>query len=261
MATLDHAAHLRDQNRLLGELIAASDPHLPVPTCPGWTLRQVGTHVGRGDRWAAALVEERAAGYLDPRTVSDGRPPAEPAQVAGWLADGVARLVDAVAATGSDTPVWTIVGPRPAAWWVRRRLHEATGHRADAALATGAPFALAPEVAADGVSEWLSLVTARPAADPPLDEGATLHLHATDEGLGEAGEWMVRRDGAVIGWEHGHGKGTVAVRGTATDLLLALLRRLPADDARLQVLGEPEVFTGWLRRTPFQPGAPRGRRP
>lgn len=245
--TLDHAAHLVEQNRRFGELVCAADPDAPVPTCPEWTVRRLATHVGRGDRWAAAIVAERADGYIDPRTVEGGRPTAD---LAGWLADGVTRLLEAVAA-GPETPVWTFLGPRPAAWWVRRRLHEATVHGFDAALAAGKPYELAPEVAADGVSEWLSLLAARPREPVPLDEGATMHLHATDDGLSEAGEWMVRREGADIAWEHGHAKGAVAVRGSAADLLLGLQHRIPAGDGRLQVLGAAPVFATWLARTPF----------
>ena len=55
-----------------------------------------------------------------------------------WLRSGPRLLLDAVDATGPQTPVWTFLGPRPAAWWIRRRLHETLVHRADAALALGA---------------------------------------------------------------------------------------------------------------------------
>ncbi|MHA6793550.1 maleylpyruvate isomerase N-terminal domain-containing protein [Pseudonocardia bannensis] len=243
-----------EQIGLLADRVRAADLQLPVPTCPEWTIRQLVTHVGRGDRWAATIVGTRSPEFVDPRTVEDGKPPAEPGAVADWLRAGAQRLLDAVDEVGADSPVWTFTGPQPAGWWVRRRLHESAAHRADAAIALGDPFALAPELAADGVSEWLGLLTSPRRGqdgDPLLPEGATLHLHATDEGLGSAGEWMIRPDGATIAWEHGHGKGTVAVRGAAADLFLGLLRRLPADDPRLQVLGDPAVFDTWLARTPF----------
>jgi uncharacterized protein (TIGR03083 family) len=246
---MDHAAALVEQNRLLGELVRPADPATPVPTCPDWTLRQLVTHVGRGDRWAATIVRDRADGYVDIRTVADGKPPDDAAGVVDWLVESARLLLDAVATTGADTPVWTFTGPQPAAWWIRRRLHESVVHRADAALALGVPYAVEAAVAADGVSEWLSLLSARPA--PLLAADATLHLHATDDGLGADGEWMVRGGESGIAWEHGHGKGTAAVRGSAADLLLAALRRIPADDARLQVLGEVSVWSTWLARTTF----------
>jgi uncharacterized protein (TIGR03083 family) len=222
-----------------------------VPTCPGWKLRQLLTHVGRGDRWAATIVRDRAEERVDIRTVAGGKPPAD--DPVGWLADSARVLVDAVAATGADVPVWTFTGPKPAAWWIRRRLHEATVHRADAAIALGVPFAIEPGLAADGVSEWLDIVASRPVPDggPALADGATLHLHATDDGLGSNGEWLVRSVDGRVAWEHGHGKGAVAVRGRAADLLQAVLRRIPADHPRLQVLGDDAAWRTWLERTPF----------
>lgn len=244
MPGVDHATALLEHNALLADAVAAVDPGLPVPTCPGWTIRHLLTHVGRGDRWAAEIV--RTGGVVEMRAVPDGRPPEQPR---AWLEASPRLLVDAVA-VDPVKPVWTFLGPRPAAWWVRRRLHETTVHLADAVLATGGRPPLAPAVAADGLSEWLDLVATREAGGQ-LDPGTSLHLHATDEGLGAAGEWTVRADGGGVRWEHGHAKGTVAVRGAALDLLLALLRRVPADDPRLEVHGDRAVLATWLERTAF----------
>ncbi|MDN5916781.1 MAG: maleylpyruvate isomerase family mycothiol-dependent enzyme [Pseudonocardia sp.] len=250
-------AHLTAENDRLASALAAAEPSTPVPTCPGWDLRSVLKHVGRGDRWAAQMVAGRATEVLPPRDVVGGRPPEGGADAeADWLRGGVRELFEAVESVGADTPIWTFTGPKPAAWWIRRRLHESTVHRADVTLALGRTFDLAPDLAADGVSEWLDLVAARPASeDGPLAAGATLHLHATDDALGAAGEWLLHGeaadDGSAVAWEHGHGKGDAAVRGTASDLLLAVSRRIPADDARLQVLGAAAVWTRWLDHTKF----------
>jgi uncharacterized protein (TIGR03083 family) len=159
-----------------------------------------------------------------------------------------------VAEAGPDTPVWTFNGPRPASWWIRRREHEVLVHRADAALALGADFVVPAERAADSVSEWLGLLEERPfePADNPLADGATLHLHATDDGLGPTGEWSItsdREDGVL--WSHDHGKGDVALRGPAKDLLLTLVRRRAAADLGIEVFGDTSVWDGWLERTPF----------
>jgi uncharacterized protein (TIGR03083 family) len=250
---MEYATALVEENRRLGEVLRAADLDITVPTCPGWRLGQVLTHVGRGDRWAAMIVRDRADERVDMRAVPGGKPPADVDAAVGWLAESPRLLLDAVAGTGPDVPVWTFTGPRPAAWWVRRRLHESVVHRADAAIALGVPYEVEPELAADGVSEWLDLLAARPVPEdgPALPDGATLHLHATDDGLGAVGEWLVRPEDGRVAWEHGHGKGAVAVRGSAADLLLALLRRIAADDPRLQVLGDAGAWRTWLARTPF----------
>jgi uncharacterized protein (TIGR03083 family) len=243
---MDHAAALVEQNRLLAELTREAAPDTAVPTCPGWTLQQLVRHVGRGDRWAATIV--RTGEFVDPREVPGGKPGDD---VTGWMHESPRTLLEAVAGTGPDVPAWTFLGPRPAAWWIRRRLHESTVHRADAALALGVDYVIEPALAADGVSETLELMAARPAGDgPPLAAGTTLHLHATDDGLGPAGEWLVHgADDGGIEWEHGHAKGAAAVRGSAADLLLAVNRRIPA--SAVQVLGDPAVFDTWLERTVF----------
>ncbi|HEX4357193.1 MAG TPA: maleylpyruvate isomerase family mycothiol-dependent enzyme [Pseudonocardia sp.] len=251
---MDYAAALIEQNQRFGDLTRAADPQTPVPSCPDWVLRQLVAHVGRGHRWSATIVRERSDSAVDPRTVADGKPPADPEAAVDWLRDSAGTVLDAVERVGADVPVWTFLGPRPAAWWIRRRLHEETVHRADAALALGVPYELAPELAADGVSEWLDIVAARavPGPESPLDAGRTLHLHAhDDDGLGAAGEWLIRSGPDGLSWEHGHGKGDAAVRGSAVDLLLGILRRDLTKGGELEVLGDGTVWTGWLARTPF----------
>ncbi|WP_207841542.1 maleylpyruvate isomerase family mycothiol-dependent enzyme [Williamsia soli] len=250
---MDYTAALVEQNRLLGEIFRGADHGAPVPTCPEWTIQQLFRHIGRGDRWAAQIVAEKADGPRDPRQVPDGKPPSDIDGAIEWYHGGVRTLLDAVAATGPDTPVWTFVGPRPAAWWIRRRLHETTVHRADAELAAGGEYTLSPELSADCISEWFEIFAAEPAGrrTPPLDDGYTLHLHAAEKDLGSAGEWFIRRDGDGLVVEHSHAKATTAVRGRAVDLLLALTRRRPTDDAGVEIIGDRSVWDTWLDRTGF----------
>jgi hypothetical protein len=84
-----------------------------------------------------------------------------------------------------------------------------------------------------------------------LPDGAVLHVHATDNGLGGDGEWMVRREASNVLVEHGHGKGAVAMRGPAGSLLLVLVRRVPPDHPPVQVLGDRALLDRWLAATPF----------
>jgi uncharacterized protein (TIGR03083 family) len=249
---VDFRAALLDQTRAFGELIRSADPSTLVPTCPDWTLKQLFRHVGRGNRWAAQIIADHRVHPLDPRDVRDGKPPDDPDAAIDWLNSGAQLIINSVDRAGADARVWTFLGPRPAGWWIRRRLHEATVHRADAAIALGVDYDLSPELAADGISEWIELMTvqAKPQS-PPLDLGRTLHLHATDDGLGPTGEWTIVNDEDGIGWSHEHGKGDAALRGPAKDLLLAIVRRRSTADAGIEVLGDTAVWDGWLQRTPF----------
>jgi uncharacterized protein (TIGR03083 family) len=241
---------LLDETRALGELIRSADQSTAVPTCPGWTFKQLFRHVGRGNRWSAQIVAERRTQALDPRDVRDGKPPEDLDAAIDWLNNGAQAILDAVDHVGADTEVWTFNGPRPAAWWIRRRLHEATVHRADAALALGVDFEISPQLAADGVDEWIERVVQGGPDPAPLEDGVTLHLHATDDGLDQQGEWTLTNDGG-LSVSHSHGKGAAAVRGPATGLLLAIVRRKTAADAGVEVLGDAAVWDGWLQRTPF----------
>jgi uncharacterized protein (TIGR03083 family) len=249
---VDVRTALVDETGAFGELIRKADPAVPVPTCPEWTVRQLFRHVGRGNRWAAQIVADRRDKALDPREVRDGKPPDDHGAAIDWLNDGAQLILDSVDAVGPDTTVWTFLGPRPAQWWIRRRLHEATVHRADAAIAVDTDYQLAPELAADGIDEWLERIVVEAKGETaPLDHGQTLHLHATDEGLGASGEWtIVGRDGGIA-WSHEHGKGDAALRGSAKDLLLAIVRRQTVADAGIEVFGDAAVWDGWLTRTPF----------
>jgi len=254
---VDFATALIDENAAFADLLRDADLSLPVPTCPEWTLEQLMRHVGRGDRWCAQIVAEQSMDAIDPRSVEGGKPPAGRDNEIAWLQHGPQRLLDAVAHTGAEAPVWTFLGERPAKWWIRRRLHEVVVHRADAAIALGTDYVVDPALAADAITEWLERVEIQaddegPAGgDRPLGDGQSIHLHATDDGLGEAGEWTIlgRPDGIAVAQEHG--KSTVALRGPARDLLLAVVRRRGAAEEGLEIFGDAGVWDTWLARTPF----------
>ena len=107
-------------------------------------------------------------------------------------------------------------------------------------------------MAADGIDEWLErIVEEANTESSPLDAGQTLHLHATDDGLGAAGEWTITGRDDGIAWSHEHGKGDAALRGSAQDLLLAIVRRRTAAEGGIEVFGDAAVWDGWLNRTPF----------
>lgn len=257
MTPVDYAAAFIEENGTFSEFFRDFEDSAPVPTCPGWTLNQLLKHVGRGDRWAAQIVRDRLDDYFDPRSVEGGKPPADPGAAVSWLQDGAQLLVDAVESVGAETPVWTFLGSRPANWWIRRRLHETAVHRADAVIALGADlkdFTLEPDAAADAISEWLERVEIQAGSNGaalPLGPGQSLHLHATDSGLGEAGEWTIGTSDGRVTWSHEHGKGTVALRGGATELLLVVVRRAEVADTGVELFGDDAVWKNWLGNTPL----------
>jgi uncharacterized protein (TIGR03083 family) len=255
--TMDRfALEIRDRTADLARLVEGGLEQ-PVPTCPGWAFKQLGTHVGRGHRWAAEIVATRSATGISMREVPDGKPPPDPAGHARWLNASASLVAEAVGGAGPE-PVWTFIGPRPAAFWGRRRAHEVAVHLADAQLATGRRLTMAADLAADGIGEWLEIIAAAGEGTAEVavarstgvrGDGQTLHFHATDDV--PYGEWMVRRVPTGITVEPGHGKADVAVRGPAVTLLLVLLRRLPVTDPAVQIFGDEALFAHWVENTPF----------
>jgi uncharacterized protein (TIGR03083 family) len=248
---------LTTQSALFAQALHSADLQLRVPTCPDWTLRQLTEHLGKVHRWATAIVTRPATTPPDSSELSAAAVPEDFDELGTWVRDGAGALVDAIRAADPQTPVWSWADDRSVGFWARRMAHETAVHRADAELALGREFALEADLAADAISEWLSLLSLPQAVEVRPDlvalrgEGQILHLHSTDPELGEAGEWIVRRTPSGPVWEHGHAKGDVAVRGPVVDLLLVLMRRVPPTEAPITVLGDASLLEHWLEHTRF----------
>ena len=233
----------------LAAIVDSNDPDLHIPTCPEWTLRQLATHVGRAHRWANEIVATRSDHFIEFRDVPDGKPPADPAERGRWLTAGATRLIDTLG-EAQDSLVWTFGGLAPAGFWARRMAHETSVHCADAQIAADEPVDLVPELAADAVDEWLTILTT-PEGDQPdprltaLPLGQTLHIHATDPDLAVGGEWLITHADDGIHVTTGHGKGDAAMSGRASRLLLALLGRLPANHESIEVFGDRDLATAY----------------
>ncbi|MFC7756403.1 maleylpyruvate isomerase family mycothiol-dependent enzyme [Tsukamurella soli] len=225
-----------------GALVAATDPdhlELDVPTTPGWTVRDLIVHLGAVHRWAATFIaagpDSRERFAMDASDVPDG------AAVTGWYRARLDELLATLRAQDPDAPARGFAGRTTAAFWFRRQAHEAAVHRWDLQNATPAGAAPVPAaLAVDGVEEWTQVFVprflARSAGLPDEVIGRTVHLHGTD--VPDA-EWLfeLHRDGIAV--SRGHAKGDAAVRGTASDLVLAVWRRVPL--AALAVHGDAEV--------------------
>jgi hypothetical protein len=157
----------------------------------------------------------------------------------GWFEAGAAELADLlehmdVAATW---PTWA--GPQPGTFFARRMAQETAVHRWDAE-----PGPIDPALAVDGVDEHLEVFAPRLPGDVFGGASGTIHLHATDDGLDGAGEWLIRLGPQGITFDKGHAKGDVALRGAASDLLLWIWNRVPVDD-RFEVHGDDAPLRLW----------------
>jgi hypothetical protein len=74
-------------------------------------------------------------------------------------------------------------------------------------------------------------------------DGQTLHLHDSD------GEWAIHPHSGGFTWERGHRRGTVAVQGSTSDLLLLIYGRLSASGGNFAVFGDDGLLTVWLENS------------
>ena len=210
-----------------------------VPCCPGWTVADLVWHTGEVHVFWRTCVAE---GWEDPSPYEEPERPLGD-MLLPWYRDSVQRTLEVLSTTDPDQAVWTWAPHgRTAAWVVRRMAQETAVHRWDAEAAAGDPSPIDAELAVDGVDEFFELFTAG-AAEGAADVGGTVHLHATDAD----GEWLVDTDMQV---RREHAKGDAAVRGTASDLLLLLWRRVDLDDdGRFEVFGDAAVARQLVARS------------
>ncbi|MQA86833.1 MAG: maleylpyruvate isomerase family mycothiol-dependent enzyme [Streptosporangiales bacterium] len=141
-----------------GELLAtAADDGFDrsVPPCPGWTVRDVVAHVSGVHRGRAEQVRGRHQERIDlPVT-----PPEGDGALLAWYREGLADLVQVLAATADDEPVWSWQRTnRTAGFWKRRMAHETTVHRVDVQSAFGDVTHVDDSVAIDGIDEVLDAI-------------------------------------------------------------------------------------------------------
>jgi uncharacterized protein (TIGR03083 family) len=219
-------------------LAAAGEASLdrPVESCPGWSVGDLLYHVGEVHRfWSDIVVELRT-------DVDDLAMPPRPSDdlLVDWYRQGLDRVCTVLASADPTSVCWTWAAQKDVAFVQRRMAQETAVHRWDGQNAAGAAEPIEHDLAVDGIDEFADVMYgARPSSADETRAG-TVHLHCTDG----AGEWLFEpaaRDHRVT---RGHIKGDAALRGSASDLLLALWRRVPLE--RLDVVGDAEVARQFL---------------
>jgi uncharacterized protein (TIGR03083 family) len=220
---IDPVAEIRRESNEVARIAAGTAPDTPVPPCPGWTLRDLVVHLGAVQRFWAANIRAADASRPD-ESAGDPDHPYRPADaaLASWMHESTEGLIDAIEAADPGAPCWTWWGdPATAAAVARHQVQEAAVHRWDAEAATGTTTPLDPEPATDAVDEFLAV-----------------SLRGADDGL--QGSVTLTASDTATSWKVGRGGGpTVDILGTASDLLLALYRRV--DHSTLAIEGDSEL--------------------
>jgi uncharacterized protein (TIGR03083 family) len=213
----DYVAALRRDGELLAEAVAKADPDAPVPTCPGWTVRELAQHMGRVHRWATAYVRDgRAEAIPAEQEAAVWGPMPDDAALVGWLRAGHAALVASLATQAHETAI----------------------HRADGQTATGAVDTWPVGFAVDGIDELLVGFYGRPTRRFQHEPPVTLGLRAADAGLG----WTLHIGPDRLRVDRASGDADCVVEGGAAELYLLLWNRRGA------VTGDPVVLQLWRER-------------
>jgi uncharacterized protein (TIGR03083 family) len=218
-------ALIEDRSAAMRAAAAASDMAAQVPGCPDWTVTDLLAHVGAVQLfWAADVAAGPASGPPTEEAIGNGEPLGDLLQ---WSADATAQLVAALADAGPDRMCWTwweetAVAPNTAGAVARHQVQEAAVHAFDAQQASGYPEPLPAAVAADGVSEHLTVEL--PTNGPWPYEPGTVVLET-----GAGGNWVVDLSPGGVhvlaGDAHGHVKRTATVQADPSDMVLAFYRR------------------------------------
>ena len=227
-----HLAALERDALATIELCERTGLGTPVPMCGDWTMADLVWHVGGVYSFFGQVVAGRRTSI---EGISRGqRPPDD--EVAAWSRSRLADVIEAIRSTPDDVPVWTF-GPDQTVNFVHRRMAiETAVHRWDAEHAAGAPMPIDGALASDGLDEFLHVFVHR-LRDGAAPVGGTVHLHCGDV----PGEWTLRPDPSTGAWvtTREHAFADCALRGTASDLLLAVWRRIPLSS--IDVRGDAEV--------------------
>ena len=211
-----------------------------VVGCPGWSVSDLVWHVREVHYFWASIVEGLVT---DPNTVPEiARPELEDELLADYR-QGVGQLASVLTGADQTAALWTWSHQKDVAFVTRHQIQEAAVHRWDAETAAGRTIHIESDIAADSIDEFLEHSTPS-RYDNAQRLGGTLHLHATDA----PGEWLIREnEQGQLQVDRGHDKGDAALRGTASDLLLMLYRRLRADHG--EIIGDRGVVERFLART------------
>lgn len=244
---------------------AGTGDALPVPSCPGWTVSDLVLHLGGVHRYVARIVKDRLMAPPDVTDVTIFELPADragwptpgsapshgpvPPGLVDWFADGAHELAGLFGGNDPDATVWTWSQEQrehTVGFWLRMQSIEAALHRWDAEGATGTAQPVVTELAADAVSQTFEVMAPARRAwkQAPPGSGERFGFRQTDG----PGAWSVRFTGDDVQLTTGPAPSDVELAGPASDLMLYLWHRLPAD--HLDVKGDQSVLDRYFTLVP-----------
>src|SRR5271157_6115167 len=109
MEVAEHIETLRVEGTRLAAVAAAAGLDAPVPSCPGWLVRDLVRHQGGVHRWATEVIARTRAEpwNVDLDEVVGSWPP--DTALLEWFAAGHRALVDSLASADPGLECWTFL--------------------------------------------------------------------------------------------------------------------------------------------------------
>lgn len=238
MHTLSSSQYMQSLRSSINDLQLLSVNNLDqqVPDCPGWTVRDLISHIGKVFAMVDAVVLTRSLVRVAPG--SEAEAPHEGA-VLSWFAERCDSVLESLSGVSPDEKMWTWSSHETASFYFRRMAHESAMHLCDLQRALGIEISMNRDIACDGIDElYLEMLPFWAKRNQRELPRGSLHLHCTDG----AGEWLVTPHGFDLEVLHAHAKGDVAWRGSAVALISAGWGR---KNTGLEILGDISISEEW----------------
>ena len=210
---------------------ASGSLSIEVPSCPGWTVRDLVSHVAEVYEHKIACTALGRAPDPWPPEWPAGRDPIE------WLSDAHERLLGMFEGSSPTSPSATWWPPdQTVGFWARRMAHETAVHRIDAESAIGMPTPVNAELAVDGVDEILVIMLAGDWSDEPSDVATGQRVAISTGGR----TWRVTLERESVSITEDGGAEDATLGGDPADVLLWLWGRSP--DQRVKRSGDEEAL-------------------
>lgn len=231
---MEYAAFIEHVRQDESRVAAAAQGNLShdVPSCPGWTVRDLVRHL--------AEVYEHKIECTRLNRAPDPWPPAWPSDrdPIEWLDDAHGRLQEMFERSEPSTPSATWWPPeQTVGFWARRMAHETAVHRVDAELGAGtAAPTVDPDLAVDGIDEILDLMLAGDWSEEPRAESTGQRVAVATAGA----TWLITLEPASVTVSRSGDRSDARIEGDPSSVLLWLWGR--ALDERIERSGDLDAI-------------------
>jgi len=224
---IDFLSHVRaDADRIAA--VAEMGMDVAVPSCPGWTVRDLVAHTGVVYAHKTTIIRD---GWVDeqPEPIE----PPTPGELS-WFRETADEMLEVLTAADPDTRVATWYPPdQSVGFWRRRMAHESVIHRLDAELAHNVVTPVDAALGADGIDEIL-VVMLSGAPDWSTSSRSDLIIAVTETDAGRT--WRLRV---------GEFSGT-SPRGNVYDHEPTFFIDDTDDPSTASIVGPAGLVDGWL---------------